>query len=174
MKMIQICAMMLIVIFSLTPLYAETNPQLFQKAMKFAKDGEMDLAFMNYHSILSDPLSSRYADEALFACAEYQYLVRNFFEANVLFRKYVDTAQSKQGKLFALVYLMRIAQEKKDLDAVAEIRKQVISFKRHSFIFKDFREYNFLSPLRRAHKATYNINKIEFFIEGEFFAKISY
>jgi len=41
-------------------------------------------------------------------------------------------------------------------------------------LFRDFKEYSYVSALMREHKAVYYIDKIEFFVDEKLFSEIYY
>ena len=166
--------MVTVIFFAAPSLWAAEDKLLFSRAQKAALEGKQDFAFMQYRSILNNHADSQYEDEALFANAEYYYLISHYSQAHDLFLKYLNTSSLKSGKLFALVYLYKISLINKDRDLAETLRRRILTFQRQSFIFKKTKEYVFKSPLFRRHKAVYDIEKIEISVEGESFAKILY
>ena len=51
---------------------------------------------------------------------------------------------------------------------------KIITEKQVSLVFRDRKEYKYLTPLNHTLKAAIHIDMIEIYVEGELFAKISY
>ena len=171
---IKIIFLSFVLILSVNDLLTAQEAQgLFSRAVQFAKAGQNDFAFMQYRAILDNAAQLEHEDEALFACGEYFYMNSNYADAQKSFREYLAKKHRDVNKLFALAYLLKIAQTGHDDKAYVDLEKEIATFKRQSFIFRNAKEYKFISPLQRKHKATYDIEKIEFFIEGVLFARVS-
>jgi hypothetical protein len=117
---------------------------------------------------------SRNAEEALFATAEYYFLLGDFTDARPGFIKFISEYPDSKAKPFALVYLIKIAEKQAQESLAESLRKQIITSQQLVLLFRDFKESQYLSPLYRRHKAVHFIDKIEFYIDGELFAQISY
>ncbi len=154
--------------------HAGEDRGLYSRAMKSAKQGDADFAFMNYRSILREYPQSKFKEQALFAHAEYSFLLKHYDESVALFTTFVQDYPDSKGKLFALAYLLKIAGEKGDQKEVEAIRKQIISLRKISLVFRNFKKYKYRSPFYRYWKAIIYIDKIEFYINGELFEKIFY
>jgi tetratricopeptide (TPR) repeat protein len=144
----------------------------FVRAKKAALDGNMDFAFMNYRSVLRGNPRGKYRVEALFANAEYYYSMDQMKEAKMYFNEYLSSSENANGKLFALIYQLKLAKQEKNIQLIKKIEKDVVLFQQQSFIFKKSKEYLYMSPMNREHKAVYAIDKIRFYLEGALFAEI--
>ncbi|MFH1413595.1 MAG: hypothetical protein ABIG56_01965 [Candidatus Omnitrophota bacterium] len=154
--------------------YAGGDALMYSHAVKAAKAGNLSAAFMYFHSLMNSNPDSKYRAEALFAIGEYYFLIANSYDAFISFADFVNEFPDSQGKVFALVYLLKIA-EKIDKTSIAQgLEKDIVTFKRLLFLFKDYKEYEYLSPLHREHKLVYFIDKVEAYVNGELFAQIPY
>ncbi|MFH1414122.1 MAG: hypothetical protein ABIG56_04685 [Candidatus Omnitrophota bacterium] len=154
--------------------YAEGDALMYSRAAKAAKAGNVSAAFMYFHSLMNSNPDSRYRDEALFAIGEYYFLISNSYDAFISFADFVNEFPDSQGKVFALVYLLKIA-EKADKTSIAQgLEKDIVTFKRLILLFKEYKEYKYLSPLHREHKLVYFIDKVEAYVDGELLAQIPY
>ncbi len=163
-----------IVLFSNLPASAESNSSLIHRASKEIKKGQIEFALMRYRAILRKGSQSKYADKALFALGEYFFVHSNYEYANNFFKQYIDLQNDNNGKLFALAYLLKIAQSQNDQKLTKNLEKEIKILYPQSFIFRKIKEYKFNSPLNRKHKAVYSIDHIEFEIEDMELAKITY
>lgn len=164
----------LIVLSGNLPVSAESNSSLINRATKEVKQGQIEFALMRYRAILRKGTQSKYADKALFALGEYFFVHSNYEYANNFFKQYIDLQNNNNGKLFALAYLLKIAQSQNDQKLSKNLEKEIKILYPQSFIFRKVKEYKFNSPLSRKHKAVYSIDYIEFEIEDMKLAKITY
>ena len=157
-----------------SPCLAGEDAVLYAKALKYAREGNREFAYMNYRALLRDYPNSTFKEPALFAEGEYYFLIHDYVQAAVRFdavlRDYPDT----KAKLFILAYLFKYASFENNMDLRQELRNQMINLEQVSFVFRDTKIYEYTSPLNRAHKANFMINKIQYFIEGELFEEVSY
>lgn len=156
------------------PAFAAGDARIYFKARQFAQNGNHDFAFMQYRSLLRQYPESKYAKEALFAHGEYFFLIPDYDKAAAAFREFVDRYPEDKGKLFAMAYLLQIARLQGRREAVEQYTRDIATLQQLSLVFREFKEYRYLSPLERRHRAVFQIDTIEFFIQGEPFAKLSY
>ncbi len=129
---------------------------------------------MQYNKILRNYPMSKYREQALFALGEYYFQLSGFEKSGEAFREFLDQYPDSEGKIHVLAYLLSIAREDHDVLLTEELEKQVVSLENVSLVFRDSKEFVYKSPLYKNHKAVVHIDKIEFYVEGEFFAKVSY
>lgn len=147
----------------------------YHKAEQLAQAGQIDFAFMQYRKILHQYQSDETERlKALFALGEYYYLRADHQTAFKYFQEFIDQSQDTDAQLFALMYLYKMAIFAKDDELKNDIIKDIIEVKRNSYIFDDEKEYDFLSPLDRHHKAVYTANEIKFYVKDQFVAEISF
>ncbi len=160
------------IVFIHSPAYSGYDSQVLTRAREAAKTGQVDFAFLQYHFLLNKFPSSPYKEQALFANAEYYFFMSDYSQAEKLFQQYFEASNDKNGKFFALAYLFKIAQVTHEKGLIKNWERQIIAYRPHRFLFSRVKEYKFLSPLQRRHKAVYDINKVEIFIGEERFAQI--
>ena len=148
--------------------------ELFDHAVQSAKSGDKDFAFMYYTQILRDYPKSQFVEAALFARAEYYAFLPDYKQAVVLFNRLLKEYPNSKARLFALGHLLRIAEIQKDTHRIQELKKEITSFKQVSFVFRDFKEFQYLSPFSGKYSAIFRIDTVEFYLEGELFAKVSF
>lgn len=156
------------------PGHAAEDALLYSKAVQAARAGHADFAFMHYNALLRDYPHSKFREQALFAVGEYYFRLPYYSKTVAALNDLVKDYPASTGKLFALAYLYRIAEEEKNQEKLDELKKQIITFERVGFVFKEFKEYRYQSPLDRNHQAVFHIDKVEFFVGGDRFAQISF
>jgi len=146
--------------------------KVYIKAVQFAKAGQDHFAFMQYNNLLRSYPLSKYRDEALFALGEYYFQTLSLGKAEAAFVDYLDENPDSQERMYALAYLHSIAVKKGA--PVEDIRREIINFQQVSFIFRETKEITYRSPLYKNYRTVIHIDKIEFYVEGELFAQVSY
>ena len=154
--------------------FAPGSSQVYSKAVKFAKAGQSDFAFMQYSKLLRNYPASKYRDRALFATGEYYFQNFGFRKAAEAFQTFIDENPESDERLYAFAYLLNIAKKDSDESFAQTLEKQIINLQQVSLIFRDSKEISYKSPLFQNHKAIIHIDQIEFYVEGELFAKVSY
>jgi len=148
--------------------------QDYSKAVKYAKAGQNDFAFMHYNKLLRNDPTSKYRDRALFAIGEYYFQISGFKEAAIAFQSFIDEYPESSERLYALAYLLNIANKDNDKLSSGNLERQIIDLQQVSFVFRESKKISYKSPLYQNYKTIIHIDKIEFFVEGELFAKVSY
>jgi tetratricopeptide (TPR) repeat protein len=147
---------------------------IYSKATEFSKAGQSDFAFMYYNELLRNYPTSKYREQALFATGEYYYKVSSFREAAAAFTDYLGEYPGSEQRLYVLAYLLSIAQRGKDASTIESLEKQIIDLQQVSFVFREKKEIAYRSPLNQNYKAVIHIDRVEFYVEGKLFAKVSY
>ena len=158
--------------WGLCPASAGEDRALYSAALKAANEGQQDLAFMRYRSLLRDFPKSRFQKDALFAVGEYYFLIADKREVKNIFQKFIQNYPEDKRRLYAQMYLLKMAELEKDEDTRRELTAEIIKSKHVSLVFKEFKEYQYRSPLNRMHRVVYYIDRIEFFTEGELCVRI--
>ena len=148
--------------------------ELYDHAVRSAKSGDKDFAFMYYTQILRDYPKSQITESVLFAQAEYYAFLPDYKQASALFNRFIREYPNSKTKLFVLGHLLRIAEIQKDPQRIQELKKEITTFKQVSFVFRDFKEFKYISPCSGKYSAIFRIDTVEFFLEGELFAKVSF
>ena len=146
---------------------------LYAKAIQAARSGRIDFAFMYYNQLDRDYPRSRHREQILFAKGEYFYELPAYPEAVKLFSVLLQEYPKSPAKLFALMYLYKIAEAGQDARALENFKKEVLTFRQVGLVFKETREYKYQSPFYRAYRAVFYIDKVEFYRGGELFAAVS-
>jgi outer membrane protein assembly factor BamD (BamD/ComL family) len=148
--------------------------ELFHRARDQVKRGELDFAYLDFRQLLDQYPSSPYAERVLFAVGEYHFIKRNFRDASDCFLSLVDRYPDSASVIFALSYLLKIAEDRQDRQAVEQLSRTIATFYRLSLVFRNSKQYTYRSALLRRHRVVYYIDKVDFFIDGEPFAQIAY
>ena len=147
---------------------------LYSKALNAAKKGQKDIAFVHFSAILERHSGSKHTKNSLFGAGEYYYSISDYRDALPLFEQFVEDFPEAKGKLFALAYLYKLSKESERDGLVKKVRKEIITFKQQSFLFRVFKNYQYRSPLYLSHKAVYYIDRVEFYIDDQLFAEIPF
>ncbi len=161
---------LIIFVFSLVGCKEESS--LYNQAMNFASNDKRDFAYMYFNKIVTNFPESKYFKNSLYAIAEYYFMLGDFSKANESFWMFIEKYPQDKNVPFAYAYLLKIAKSNKEEKTQDYIEKEVISLKQFSLLFRESKEFKYLSPFYREHKIVYSINKIEFYIDGELFEEI--
>ena len=167
---------LIILLFGLTltePVIAQEDAQTYSLAMKAAREGSKDFAFMRFRSLIRNFPKSKFKESSLFAVGEYYFSSTSYEEAAETFNALLEEFPESKAKLFVLMYLLKIAELQHKEDLKKDFENQIINFKQVSLVFRDFQEYPYRSPFKD-YKVVFHIDRIEFFVAGEAFAKISF
>ncbi len=154
--------------------FAPGAVQVYSKAVEFAKAGQGHFAFMHYNKLLRNFPTSKYREQALFATGEFYFRVLSFNEASETFKTFLTEYPESKERLYALAYLLSIARRDENAVSIDGLEKQIIDLQQVSFVFRETKEIAYRSPLYQSYKAVIRIDKIEFYVEGKLFAKVSY
>jgi len=164
----------LLIIFFCNTGYAQDSKEMYYQGIEAAKSNDLDSAFLYFESLLANPPESKYRQDALFATGEYYFLIGDYRDANRSFVQLISNYPDFKGKLFALAYLLKIAQGQSNEAAVKNLENKIVTFKQLIFLFKYSKEYKYKSPLCKKYKVIYYIDKVQFYLDEELFAQISY
>lgn len=138
------------------------------------RSGYKDFAFVYFLSELRENPASDKRPEALFACAEYYFLVKDYNDAFSALKEFIIDYPDSQLQAFALLYLFRISEAQGQNDLAKNIEQQIKNLKRVILLFKTTKEYKFKSPLGINHKLIYYIDKLEFYSDDQLQARFYY
>ncbi|MFH0827190.1 MAG: outer membrane protein assembly factor BamD [Candidatus Omnitrophota bacterium] len=153
---------------------ADESQRLYVSGVKAAKSKDWAFAFMSFRSLLENHPHSPHAQEALFANAEYYFLIGAFTNARPAFIRFLTEYPGSKARPFALLYLSKIAEAQRQPDLAESLDQEIITSQQLVLLFRDYKQFEYLSPLQRKHKAIHFIDRIEFYIDDELFAQISY
>jgi outer membrane protein assembly factor BamD (BamD/ComL family) len=139
-----------------------------------ARHQDYDAAFMYFRAVLREPVEEPCRQEALFATGEYYYLKGIYTEAQRTFLEYLTAYPSSVNRIFALAYLFRIAEKNGRRELASRIGRQIVTMRQVSLLFRESKEYKYVSALQRVLKVVYYIDKVEFYDHEELFARIPY
>lgn len=159
-------------LFGLRQAHGRTEEYL--QAQESVKSGNKEFAFIYFLSELRNNPQSKKRPEALFATAEYLFLIHDYNDAFNVLVEFIGDYPLSEMRTCALFYMLKIAQTWGKEDLAKAIEKQIINLKRTVFLFQETKEYNFKSPLNINHKLIYHIDKLEFYSDGNLQAQIFY
>ncbi len=169
----KIFLILLFLLLAINPVFANDESEIIDAANLSARSNDLDFAFLYYRSIMNDYPKSKYIPVSLFAQGEYYFLNTSYKESQTLFQSYIEKSANKEGKLFAFVYLSKIAKIQKNGAELKKLRPELLVLCRDATVSKKLAKYAYRSPLHRSHEAAYEGNEIFFTVDGKHFARIS-
>ena len=154
--------------------YPYGDRDLYYQAIQTAQSGNTHFAFMYFRRLLREFPESRFFEDSLFTTGEYYFLIDDYFDAKKTFEKFINDYPESRARLFALTYLLKIAEDQQRQSLRQDLEKQILKLKQIVLLFKDFEEYEYTSPLSKKYKAIYFIDRIEIYIDDDLFTKISF
>lgn len=153
---------------------AQEEGMRYAQAEEAARSKDYDTAYMYFNSLLSEYPGSAHREQAVFALGEFSFLRGDLKAAATLFTSFISEYPDAKGKVFALAYLFKIAQDQGYEQLVLRLKNEIVTYRQLSLLFRNSKEYRFRSPLFRKHRVIYYIDKVEFYADGELFAQVSY
>jgi len=141
-------------------------------AVQEASLGNTRFSFVNFQSLLEVYPTSMYTQDALFATGEYYFLIGDQRNAAESFMHLVNDFPGYKGEIFALVYLLKLAQLRGQTNLANELQNKIVAYKRPVSLFRHTKKYIFTSPMYRKYKVIYHPNSVEFSVDGHPFMKI--
>lgn len=154
--------------------FAQESRKIYDLAVNAARSGDKDAAFMYLTTLVSSYPDSAYAENALLGLTEYYFSINSYHDAAREVMKLIDKYPESQASPFALCYLLKISRLSQQEELTKKLEKEITTSKHFSFVFRDHKEYLYTSALGRKYRVVYYIDKVEFYIDGELFEKISY
>lgn len=154
--------------------YAQGSGFSYSQALKAARKGDDDFAFMYFKECLRKDSKSKFAPKALFAIGEYYFSNRSLAQASKAFAAFVNRYPKSKSAVFAYSYLMVLAKKDQNQSLVQEFKRKIIAFQKLKLLFSDFKEYKYRSPFFNKYKAIYFIDRVEIYINGKLFAEVLY
>lgn len=154
--------------------YPQADRNLYNRGIQAAREGKADSAFLHFNRLLNNFPGSEYTRQALFGTGEYYFSIGDYYDAKRTFDKLVDNYPESEARLYAIAYLIKIAEKEGKENETGKLKERLIGSQQVSLLFRDFKELSYISPLSRNYKALNFIDKIEIYIDGELFAKISF
>jgi outer membrane protein assembly factor BamD (BamD/ComL family) len=171
---VRIFVLIFVLLLNASFAHAEGSRKLYQSGKRSARQGDEGYAFMFFQDLLKDFPDSHYAPDALFACAEYYFQMGALTDARQLFLKFVNDYPENRSRPFALVHLAKIASSQGQEEVARSLQKEIVVSQQLVLLFREFKEFQYVSALNRKHKVVHFIDRVEFYRDGELFEQISY
>jgi len=152
--------------------HAQEDRSLYNQGIRAVNEKNFNLAFMYFQQFLRAYPDSKLAESVLFAIGEYYFSIKAYYDSFHTFSRLVKGFPESKARLFAMVYLLETAKRENKQDAVNELKKQIVTYQKVKLLFSDFKEYTYTAPASRKYKAIYYIDRVEIFIDEEFFTEI--
>ena len=147
---------------------------LWGKAVELAKQGQMDLAFINFRMLVDVYPDFPKTPTAQLDLGEYYFLQNNYPLAAQEFQNFSTKYPKRQESLIALSYLYKIAQINGQKQSMQEHQKRIVASHQAVFIFKDSKSLEYVSGFQRKYKLVFYIDKLEVFANGKLFVTVPY
>lgn len=171
-RIISLTIFLCFLLLGLNQAYAQGES--YHLAQDAVKSNNREFALIYFLSELRDNPQSKRRQEALFACAEYYFLAKDYVDSFNTLKEFIDDYPHSKMLPFALLYLAKISQAWGRDELAKSIEKRIINLKRVILLFKENKECEFRSPLGVNHKLIYYIDKLEFYSDGQIQAQILY
>lgn len=142
-------------------------PREYMDAQDYLKNGDTDAAFMSYLLLSGAKRNTVYHQEAFFAVGEYYFYLDDYQDAFKTFQDFLETYPESKLRPFALFHLLKISRYWNQEKAVKSIEEEIINLKRIVLVFQENQELKLKSPLGKNYTATYYIDRVEFFVDGQ-------
>ena len=161
-------------LFFVGNVYSSNAGKSFNEGIRAARTGNIDVAYMYFSDVLRNNSEPKLAQEALFAIGEYYFCTNAYNYSYTAFKDLIFDCDNDLTKLFALAYQFEIAKKDNMKARLKEIEKEIATFQKITFLFRDFKEHTYESPMNKRYKAKHFIDKIEFYIDEIFFSEVPY
>lgn len=142
-------------------------------ALKEARSGNIDFAFMKLNNYLSERPDSNHAQAIKFAVAEYSFQIRNYRDAIYKLVGYIEEYPEDDSVLFARAILYKALLEYKQEPLLIEKVKRNLFLTPLFLIFSESKAKNYESILNNTYKIIDYFDKIEIFKNDDLFLKIT-
>ena len=173
-KIKTILVLIILAFSSGSPALAQQEAQLYSSAAAQFKAGNDEFAFLNLFSLIRSYPGSKYLENSLFAIGEYHYADKNYAGASDNFSQILEKFPDSKSTVFAMAYLLKIAEKRNDTELAANLGKAIATFHKLSLVFRSSKAFTYRSVSLNKYKADYYIDKVEFYKNGELFAQVSY
>ncbi|MFC1624181.1 tol-pal system YbgF family protein [Candidatus Omnitrophota bacterium] len=149
----------------------------YDRAVRYVKEHNYDIALMEFLSIIRNFPESIYAKRSLFAIGEYFYEKNAYSEAIKHFTKYIGDYPDYDDAIFARAYLLKIIEDVKESPEENKVFIENIEadfFSQPLFLlFSEYKEETYKSALRNDFTIHHYIDMIEVYRNGELFIKLT-
>lgn len=163
-----------IVMLCLQAAFAADDAQLYVAATRLAKAGNIDFAYLQLHKLVNSHPQSRFLENALFSIGEYYFWNNNYYDARETFNRFINDYPQSQAKAFALQYLLKISRLRQQHTLTKELEEKIKTMRRNTFLFRDYKDYKYLSSFAKHYRAKFFIDKIKFYVDEKLFMEIRY
>ena len=167
-------ATILLFLSSIDKVYSQDDKSLYLNAVQIAKENKQDFAFMYLRRLLEEFPESEYAKDALFAIGEYYFSAGDSRNAYKTLNQLIKDYPNFDAKPFAISYLLNIVEKEEAGLLIEKLKKELVISQQVSLVFREFEELEYRSALNKHYKALLFIDKIEIYIDNEFFAEITF
>lgn len=148
--------------------------QKYKRALKEASAGRYEFALMYHRDIIRQHQHSKYAPLSLFAQGEFYFNQGQYKEAKESFEQCLNRNDESNQQLFALAFLYKITLINKNKTLRKNLKKNIVTHKQISLVFKENMTYKYVTPLNQHLKAIIKIDQIEFYKNEKLFLQIAY
>jgi TolA-binding protein len=154
--------------------FAQNEGWLYGSAIKESRAGNKEFAFLQLFSLVRTYPGSKYLENALFAIGEYHFQNNNSIDASDVFSQILEKFPDSKSTVFAMAYLLRIAQDRDAGELAENLEKAIATFHKLSLVFRNSKEFIYKTAFGSKYRAVYYIDKVEIYKDGELFAQVSY
>jgi len=165
---------LLFTLLLLQPTYPQGDKDLYYRGLRAAQRGQIYFSFMYFDIILKEFPESKFFEGALFAVGEYYLLASDYSDAKKKFMQFIERYPKSKATIFAFVYLLKIAEVEGKENRVLDYKKNIVTFRQISLLFRDSQQINYESALSKNYKAIYFIDRVEIYIDEKSFTEIPF
>lgn len=149
---------------------------VFTAGLLFAQTTEGDMKdlqkFMELRTKLQEKIKDSERSKILFSLGEYYYKTNDTYDAKRVFEEYVVKNPGGITALLARVYLYKIAVFTKSADRVAQLKKEIFQ-EQFILLFDKFKTLSYSSVFGYKYEVHYFVDRIEIYLNGEIFERVS-
>lgn len=169
-----VLALAFLIFLPVDSVYPQRGRDLYYKGVETARFGDKDFAFMYFRMFLRGHPKSELAEGALFSLGEYYFEVFDYYDTKKTFSRFIASYPKSVAKIFALAYLLEVARDEGNQDLEEKLTKEIVTSKQLSLLFSEFKKHTYTSSFSKKYTAIFFIDKVEIYVDEEFFSKISY
>jgi outer membrane protein assembly factor BamD (BamD/ComL family) len=170
----KVILLIILLVFFPCGLKQVSGEEEYSQAQNAVKSGDREFAFLHFLSVIKNDPKSIHREKALFATAEYLFLVCDYGDTFNRLQEFLEDYPYSKMRTFALLYLLKISQIWQEEQLAKDIEKQIINSKMIILLFKNNQEYKLKSPLGLNYKIIYYIDRLEFYLNGLLQTQIYY
>lgn len=144
-----------------------------RRAREVARQGQPDFAFSYLGPILAAQVLSPAYAEALFASGQYYMRINNPLFAQAAFESFIEKFPSASQGVFARAYLVVLARQRNDTVTAVQQEACIARSKHVGLVFREWREYRYVSVLNVSLIARYFIDRVEVYADDAIVLTVS-